>query len=277
MILIKHAVPQNDILSKYINSYYFIETSPDNFTEFRHYPHYRTTLNIHFQTRIELNEGTRMLSHHAPKGISTVFTNNCSPSKNAVLKGQLNIIGVNFTVLGINYFLKENFCSFAPQPVMILKEYWTGFNDIMLNVFGEKEVDTKVELMDDFFLKQLTAFDESRIIQIINVIMEYKGNISQAHLDQQFGINRRTVLRLFRKHLGCSIEQFRQVVKFRTALDDYLQRFPKPSFTELAYDYNYYDQSDFIKHFKKKTGQNPKQVFSNIQKFGERDLYWTFK
>jgi AraC-like DNA-binding protein len=44
--------------------------------------------------------------------------------------------------------------------------------------------------------------------------------------------------------------------------------------TDLAYQFNYYDQSDFINQFRKITGINPKNLFKKVKHFGNENLFW---
>ncbi|MFT4602060.1 MAG: hypothetical protein ACI857_002246 [Arenicella sp.] len=44
--------------------------------------------------------------------------------------------------------------------------------------------------------------------------------------------------------------------------------------TGLAYDMDYYDQSEFIHHFYKITGVNPKRFFFDLVSYGDKSTYW---
>jgi len=62
------------------------------------------------------------------------------------------------------------------------------------------------------------------------------------------------------------------LIKFRNALYQYNNG---SKLTQIAYYNNYYDQSDFIKQYKKLVGLTPKQLFKNISEKGDNKTLWT--
>jgi YesN/AraC family two-component response regulator len=71
------------------------------------------------------------------------------------------------------------------------------------------------------------------------------------------------------------VKEYLDIVRFRKALNMYQTIEKKPLLTSIALENGYYDQSEFIKHFKKVTGYNPKKLFKNIQHLGNEDTFWT--
>jgi AraC-like DNA-binding protein len=148
-----------------------------------------------------------------------------------------------------------------------------GFNLVLDEVYNSESLEEKVDLLDAFFYSRLNVFDEQRVIKAVELLFD--EDISIQNLCERLKISRKTLLRLFKKHIICAPKEFSNVVKFRKALNFYQSHRDKPQLTQLAYENAYYDQSDFIKHFKKVTGYNPKKFFSNLSHLGREDTFWT--
>jgi AraC-like DNA-binding protein len=95
-------------------------------------------------------------------------------------------------------------------------------------------------------------------------------------LADKMGVSRKTLLRLFKKHHNCSVIDYIKMLQFRKSIESFTKKQNKATLTELAHDTFYYDQSDFVKHFKKLTGFSPKRFFKGLSNLGSQDTYWTF-
>jgi AraC-like DNA-binding protein len=94
-------------------------------------------------------------------------------------------------------------------------------------------------------------------------------------LAAELEISRKTLLRLFNKHQNSSVIDYMKMIQFRRSIELFQNSKDRTKLTELALDTAYYDQSDFIKHFKKLTGFNPKLFFNNLSILGDKGTFWT--
>ncbi|WP_088342436.1 AraC family transcriptional regulator [Robiginitalea sediminis] len=278
MLEVLQSTPQISSLQQCIDNYYFLRIDEPSFEEsFTHFPHFRTTINVYQNAEIEIRRDSRTICHNQNKRLDTIFTNNISHAKKAFLRGPINIIGNSFRPLGINHFLSGTSFIKADESVVLLNNYWKGFEENMSAVFACTSIQAKTEMLDEYFASIYCPFDQNILKAIVVEIILAKGAIQVKILANKYEINRRTLLRMFNKHLGCSISDFKQVVRFRCAVDNYQRNAAKPSFTELSYNHNYYDQSDFIKHFKMLTKEIPREVLTKMTTVGNQDLYWKLK
>ncbi len=277
MFHIENSVPKNLLLKEHIEYYYFFKSDNNDFKlGFTHYPHYRTTLNVYLNAEINITQTGRAITFNPDRRIRSIFTNNRDSAKKATVKGNINCIGIVFKPLGFNHFIKDSFYKVIPNPVLFFDNYWLDLNEEMPAVFEAASISEKVRLLDTYFLKYLNSFENDTFKDIVDRVMRSKGAVKVNDLEAQFGISRRTLLRLFRKHLDCSVSYFKQIVKFRSVLDESQQKVEKKILTELAYTNNYYDQSDFINHFKSMAGDIPKQVVTKLITVGTKDMHWKF-
>lgn len=75
---------------------------------------------------------------------------------------------------------------------------------------------------------------------------------------------RRQLERKFLQQIGMSPKQLGRVVRLQTALKLLLNQ-QTETFTQIAYESEYYDQNHFIKDFKEFTGLTPKEFFGKEQ------------
>jgi transcriptional regulator GlxA family with amidase domain len=108
-------------------------------------------------------------------------------------------------------------------------------------------------------------------------LLKSNGAVRVEELSDLLEVNRKTLLRLFRKHLCCSVEEYRKLVMFRNALNYAQQAGADASLTDVALYSLYYDQAHYIKHFRQITKQSPKALLSKLASFGGQQTYWYFE
>ena len=207
-----------------------------------------------------------------------ILTINNKTSKEVRLRGAFNKIGVVFHPLGINHFIDYPLHKLVKNHSASNFDY---FGDEFLNtsnlVFNTPSLVAKRNLLDAFFKNRFKEFEDERLTKAIDLIFNAPKIPKIEELADGLCISRKTLLRLFTKHLCFSVEEFKSVVKFRKALLCYEEAINKPDLSHVAYDNEYYDQSDFINHFKSITGLNPSKFFSTINNISINGTYWTFK
>jgi transcriptional regulator GlxA family with amidase domain len=70
------------------------------------------------------------------------------------------------------------------------------------------------------------------------------------------GLSARTVDRLFRRHLGIGPKVYVQIVRFQRCLAR-LKSVPTVSLSQIATDGGYYDQSHFVRDYRRFAGTTP--------------------
>ncbi len=267
--------PVNIELQKYIAYYYFdYSLKTDTKKEYIFYPHYRNALTVYKNSKISFGENSSNVTYDLNAGYEIIYTGIHLHSRMGKIETPFQKIGIVFQPLGLNNFIKEPLNKIVDKsPKPNFDYFGDSFQMILNKVFETDDVQKKVHALDTFFIKKLYPFQERRLIKAIDLI--FNQDLSVQELSEVLNMNRKTLFRLFKKHLNCSPKEFITIVKFRKALNLYQSEEHKPQLTELAYTNDYYDQSDFIKNFKKVTGFNPKKFFSNISHLGSQDTFWT--
>ena len=268
--------PYSEFIKKYISYYYFHECEKPTKVSFSYYPNYENALTVYKNSNLEKvsNSETRVLP--GGKGYSYIYSQLFKGFAKADIQGPFNKIGIVFKPLGINHFINDSLSNLIDEELNVHFNYFqNSFSPILDSVFAEKNIESKTQQLDAYFLEQFRDFQDKRLIAALELLFEPDEKLSVQLLSQQLNINRKTLLRLFKRHLNCSPKEYITLIQFRTATELYQNASQKPSLTRLAFDLDYYDQSDFIHRFVKITGTNPKKFFDTLKKYGTNSTFWS--
>jgi AraC-like DNA-binding protein len=143
------------------------------------------------------------------------------------------------------------------------------------DIFERSDPYERGTLLEDFLSKRIAAHDNLRTHLLLHHIYKLKGSVSVQDLSRSLKINESTLYRSFIASLGQSPKDFIQTVRFRNALSLMLEQQYR-NLTELTYTAMFYDQSHFIKDFKKRSGSLPNSLYKNMQ-LEQRLLAWVVK
>src|SRR6202000_2586267 len=120
-------------------------------------------------------------------------------------------------------------------------------------------------LLEEMLLQQLPLNERRNTVDFsIQYIEDKKGDTSVNELSRLLRVSESTLYRNFNSSLGQNPKDFIQTVRFRNALSLFMKQ-QYQNLTELTYQSQFYDQSHFIKDFKKRAGILPNQFYKNIQ------------
>lgn len=269
--------PQKKSLQKLIKLYYVqFSNEPDYYEKTTYFPNYTTTLNIYQHSKVEWDKWSRVHSPDLKNDFQYLLVGKFDRSRMITTRGRFNKLSIVFHPLGLNHFIEPPLSDIIQDHFLFFDAFGLPFDDLMTSVFNTSSLEKKRDLLDDFFEKQWLGFQEKRLSYCVEKILQTSGQIGVEQLAEELEVSRKTLLRLFKKHLGYTPSEYRSVVKFRAALQNYQSKSIKPNMSALAYESEYYDQSDLNHHFKEKTGQSPQQLFSQLRTI-EKGLYWAIE
>lgn len=108
------------------------------------------------------------------------------------------------------------------------------------------------------FLKSIEIQNETKKLfkQLLNIIIKKNGLIKISQLEKLAGYSSRYINYIFDSYSGISAKQFCNIIKFQLVLEE-IKKDNGSSFSKIASDYKFYDQSHFIHEFKSFTGMTP--------------------
>lgn len=276
---LKTLKPKNEFLKKVIAYFYFHVCEEENHSEsFYFYPNYLHAVTIYLGNKVTLNYEpicSNIEKDTNPKSITCLYTVNSKHKILVNINGSFHKIGIVFYPLGFNHFIKKPLNKLMTKDFMKI-DFGESFNEALQKIDKTDDLNVHLEILENELLKLYQPFQEDILTNSIREIILSNGAIKINELEELFRINRKTLLRLFKKHNLTSIEDYKKMVMFRNSLNYALQNKEEANLTDVALFSMYYDQSHFIKHFKSITNETPKTLLPKINKLGNEDLYWHF-
>ncbi|MDQ7917153.1 helix-turn-helix domain-containing protein [Mesonia sp. MT50] len=263
-------------LAPYIAYYYVHQSFSSHFHKtFTYYPHFKHALTAYQQSsHCLLDEVTAKVLPDVDAS-PIVYSKLQTRIGTVHLHGVFQKVGIVFQPLGIHHFIHGNYTDLFPNHVNYVSCFGRNFEKVLDLVFTAEEIEEKSTLLNSYFLERQTEFPEVRLKKALQRIIESEGMIAVQDLAEELEVSRKTLLRLFQKHLDCSVEGYKKLIKFRLALKK-IQEQKDVNLTQISSE-NYFDQSDFIKQFKKLTQLPPKKFLAAVTKMGSEDTIWNFK
>lgn len=127
----------------------------------------------------------------------------------------------------------------------------------------------KTVLLQEFLLKQLSLKNEDLIFEYcVEKIISSKGKVTVKELEKKTGYSSRWLNMKFNDNLGISPKNLSSIIRFKQYYQSFISGNEKSFFKNDFYEL-YYDQSHFIKHFKRFTGLPPTKFEKQANNFGE--------
>lgn len=257
--------PKNSLIRKYID-YYYLDIKPDNeINEFRCFPHFNNTISL-YKSHIQVEKGHVKFDKEAQA--LQIFTPIREKVLHIVQSGRVHRIVIVFNPLGVQQFYRH--LNFA--------DYITDFEFFsqkeLSRIFSADDTETFTTLLDAFLEMRFKSFEHSTLEKSIQYIFNHCDHSTVTELAAIIGISRQHLNRNFQSHLGVSIKKFHEIVLFRKTVNEKLFENPNRNFTELAYEFNYNDQSHFNKTYKNFTDNSPKSFFDKGTVLGTEDTFW---
>ena len=272
--------PRASGLKDHIAFYYFHNSNTENEVKsYIYYPHYHNALSIYKDAEFSFTDSFSTCAKPKEKaGFAMGYTKLLHHASKAEIHAPFNKIGVVFQPLGLNSFIDGDLSDIVKSQINLEFNYFKeSMQSSLTEIFSTDKIEEKVNLLDQYFLQQLRPFKDERLIKAVSILHSTHEKISVGELASRVQVSRKTLLRSFKKHLNCSVIEYMKLIQFRRAVEQYQKATNKSTLTDIAHSSEYYDQSEFIHHFKKLTGFKPKSFFKNLKSLGEHGTYWTFE
>ncbi len=162
------------------------------------------------------------------------------------------LLGIQFRLLAVDYLIQQHIAPFFNNEKILPLNFW----DL-------KSLSFKNQLATVQFLNQKCANIiktqkkiDLRKVYLFQLLYQTKGSHSIATYAEQVHWSPRQMNRYFKKRFGLSLKSYCNILKC-------IASFKHIKKGQLAPEYNYFDQSHFIKDLKKYTGNRPKDLFKN--------------
>ncbi len=271
--MIKTIFPSNKILKKHIECFYLYEGVQDSSFSYLAFPHFNSGLSFFKGASIQRKNYCVEISEDINAGNHIEVLGKYLTPVYIKYAGVIREISIVFKPLGINRFFSENYYSLAPDfSQKLINKQWNNFAaDLFL---GNDDIN-KLEF---FLLDQLVANNELEQIEpSLNILQNNIEDLPITIIANQLGYNLKTFQRHFKKYVGCSPIEYRRICRFRNSVLNKLNNNELKNLTDVTYESGYFDQSYFIKEFRKLTNHSPKDFFKRTSKVDGDNIIWEIK
>jgi len=271
--------PKDNFLKNHIAYYYFHVSNYEEHSEaFYFYPNYMHALTIYKGNDVEIDldgKSSKVRTSADTDKLTFLYCINLKDKIHVDLQGTYHKIGIVFYPLGINHFIDKPLNEFLSNSFQKLIMD-TIFEEHIRTLKKEQPLEEQVEILESALIAVMRPFENKVLQRAVREIILSNGTIKVDALEAITFTARKTLLRLFKKHLYATIEDYKKMVMFRNSINYALQHQEMLNLTDIALYSMYYDQSHFIRHFKSITEETPKTLLPKIVQIGNEDLYWHF-
>jgi len=232
-----------------------------------------TTINVYKNSKLSWREFSRTHEQEINQKYLTLLVGKFDKSREIVMKGAYNKLTIVFQPLGLNHFTRQALGNLIEDHFSLFDHFGNDFEETLDQVFETDLMEEKRDILDSYFSSKLVGFSEHRLKKGVQQFLNTGGQIEVNKVAEMLQISRKTLLRLFKSHLSYTPSEFKSIVRFRNAVNIYQNNMKATKLSHLAYDAQFYDQSDLNFHFKVKTGLSPKALFDQIETIA-KELYW---
>lgn len=173
----------------------------------------------------------------------------------------VDIFGVKFTTTGL-YTLTGVDMQHIADAIVPADCIWGREIEWLCEALYEaSDVVGMIQVLEQFIQKKLKKRPTLTLhppFEAALGYMETKCIYSLQDILERTFMSQRTMERYFRTRLGLTPKRYAQICRFN-AVKQILDKQPVPNWQEVVYSFGYYDQSHFIKEFKKLSGKTPVQ------------------
>lgn len=269
----------SDALKPYIEFYYFIRSDDPNFNNIHYsFPHTVNAVSIYQQASFDASAGKLRVYHDAQNPFLTIIQSKCQKPLRVEMSGKTNRITIWFKPLGINHFINHPLAKVMNHITQQLIDWDkdSSYQAHLESSFSSAEPKQQIQHIEDFLLRKFRPLNTSPLEKAVALLDDFGNEYHMQDILNETQLSLRTFNRHFKQSLGVSPIEYRRIAQFRHSLNNKLFSKQFKRLTDIGYESNFYDQSYFIKLYKKLTGANPKSFFSNIEKLGNDNLIFQF-
>lgn len=181
--------------------------------------------------------------------------------------GYVHCFGTRFYPYGVANFIKTPLKNLENKETSIAELFGQKMaNELEKKIIFATDTEQRIKAIETFLINKFNekATIDSIVKSTVDTLLATSGSSQIKAILKEDISKRRQLERKFSNQIGISPKQLGKVVRLQTALKLLLNQ-KTETYTEIAYESEYYDQNHFIKDFKEFTGITPKEFLSDDQ------------
>jgi AraC-like DNA-binding protein len=181
--------------------------------------------------------------------------------------GEVNCFAARFYPYGIGNILNTPLKNLENKETPIAELFGEETaKSLQEKIVNATDTAARIAIIEEFLQNKLneSATIDTIVKSTVEALLQSSGTASIKTILEDKQAQRRQLERKFSAQIGMSPKQLAKILRLQTALKLLLTQ-PNNSFTQIAYESEYYDQNHFIKDFKEFTGITPKEFLGDGQ------------
>lgn len=186
------------------------------------------------------------------------------------MDAQTGTIIIEFNPLGTYRLFRLSYADVKNQIVQLPDLLGSRAEKLRLQLAEAGSLDLKLQLLQDFLVRQLEKTEPDPVYDYcINRIGSARGLVTVSQLEKETGYSSRWLHRKFLERLGTGPKNLSEIIRFKQFYQAYSTGLELHSLKEYIYEY-YYDQSHFLRAFKRFTGFTPTALQNSMNELAAR-------
>ncbi len=178
-------------------------------------------------------------------------------------------IGIEFSPEGAYRCFRLNYSEFKNRIYTLADVIGSEAIKIQEELSNFSSAETKVNLLQKYLLKKLLVSEADSVLDYcVRKIKQSQGRTSVRDLEKETGYSSRWLNMKFQNRVGISPKSLSEIIRFHSVYRA-LTRDPFNVFIQKEFYNYYYDQSHFIRDFKRFTGLPPSKLALETNNFGK--------
>jgi len=176
--------------------------------------------------------------------------------------GKLSFFTVKILPWAAKYFFNEKAIAYSNRIFFLSDFQDKRLLQLQEQILCASTTAESIGIIEKYLIERISRSSPypKVVYNACNLIFNSKGLIEIKKISNLLNISNQYLERCFSDYVGLTPKQYARVVKIR-ALGAYQKANPNVSSTDLAYAFNYFDQSHFIKDIKSYVGETPRRFF----------------
>jgi AraC-like DNA-binding protein len=178
-------------------------------------------------------------------------------------------IGIELTPKGLYHLFKLSMHEITNQMVSFEEVFGPPGARLQRRVGDAEDPQEKIALLQRALTHLLQQNEKDCVLldHTLDLLTQTHGMMRVQELAAHLGYTRRYLDRLFQEHVGVSPKSLANILRFQEAYQGWMQH-QSPTFFRDQWPVYYYDQSHFMKEFKRFTGFTTQQYTAISNEFG---------
>jgi len=192
------------------------------------------------------------------------------------MRGVIDLFGVRFRPGAALPFFDVAMRELT-DAVVPLDDLWGGLADSLADALASAARDERIAVVERTLLERIAAkggrgnLPAELPARAVALFLRSRGAVNVRDAATALGVNERALQRAFDESVGISPKGLARVLRFRhavRAIERTVAADDQPSWTAVAYDAGYADQSHFIREFKSLAGITPAEYAREFGRVG---------